>query len=114
VFFLNSRSQETINVLLLLVVSEMRVHFACESLSAGNVINFIVDYRRPLKFVQSCSSVATSLQILDVFWSDMQGILQLIRKAEKIGSVRPQKAYKFVKTADNINSKAHKANSRKD
>lgn len=44
----------------------------------------------------------------------MQGILQLIRKAKKIGSVRPQKAYKFVETADNINSKAHKANSRKD
>lgn len=39
--FLNSRSQETIHVLLLLVISEMPVPFACDSLNAGNVSNFI-------------------------------------------------------------------------
>ena len=39
--FFNSRSQETIHVLLLLVISEMPVPFACDSLNAGNVSNFI-------------------------------------------------------------------------
>jgi len=44
---------------------------------------------------------------------EWQGILQLSWKEDKIGSYRPQRAYNFVETVDNINSKAHKADLRK-